>query len=116
MKKISKSALVLEVLGLPNIQKTLERLGDLLTKVQKSLGGYLERQRTAFARFYFIGDEDLLEIIGSGRDISRIQKHLKKMFAGVNRVLLSDDNNVVAAPSQFFCANSKRGLDCGGRL
>jgi hypothetical protein len=49
----------------------LERLGDLLTKVQKSLGGYLERQRTAFARFYFIGDEDLLEIIGSGRVYSK---------------------------------------------
>lgn len=61
----------------------MERLADLLTKIQKALGEYLERQRAAFPRFYFVGDEDLLEIIGNSKDIAKIQKHLKKMFAGM---------------------------------
>lgn len=38
-------------------------MSDNLAKVQKALGDYLEKQRSQFARFYFIGDEDLLEII-----------------------------------------------------
>ncbi|KAJ3351758.1 hypothetical protein GGF32_004086 [Allomyces javanicus] len=86
MKKVYKSPFVLDVLNIQNIQKSMERLADLLTKIQKALGEYLERERSAFPRFYFVGDEDLLEIIGNAKDVERIQKHLKKMFAGINSV------------------------------
>jgi len=42
-----------------------------------------------------VGDEDLLEIIGNSKNLPRLQKHLKKMFAGVTNILLDDDNNQV---------------------
>ena len=38
-----------------------------------------------------MGDEDLLEIIGNSKNIPRLQKHFKKMFAGVSSILLSED-------------------------
>lgn len=91
MKKVYKSPFVLDVLNIQGIQKSLERLADLLNKIQKALGEYLERERASFPRFYFVGDEDLLEIIGNSKDILRIMKHLKKMFAGISTVLLDDD-------------------------
>jgi dynein heavy chain 1 len=90
MKKVYKSPFVLDVMNIPQIQKSLERLADLLNKIQKALGEYLERERASFPRFYFVGDEDLLEIIGNSKDILRIMKHLKKMFAGVATVKLDD--------------------------
>lgn len=37
-----------------------------------------------------MGDEDLLEIIGNSRDLIKIQKHFKKMFAGINSILLDE--------------------------
>lgn len=46
-------------------------------------------------RFYFVGDEDLLEIIGNSKNVSKLQKHFKKMFAGVSSILLNEDNTVV---------------------
>lgn len=64
MKKVYKSPNVLDVMAIPNIQASLERLADLLGKIQKALGEYLEKERSSFPRFYFVGDEDLLEIIG----------------------------------------------------
>ncbi|QRW00298.1 cytoplasmic dynein 1 heavy chain 1 [Ceratobasidium sp. AG-Ba] len=91
MKKVYKSPYILDVMNIQGIQKSLERLADLLTKIQKALGEYLERERASFPRFYFVGDEDLLEIIGNSKDIIRIMKHLKKMFAGVSTMLLDDD-------------------------
>ncbi|KAK4688349.1 dynein cytoplasmic 1 heavy chain, partial [Tremellales sp. Uapishka_1] len=91
MKKVYKSPFVLDVLNIPGIQKNLERLADLLTKIQKALGEYLEKERSSFPRFYFVGDEDLLEIIGNSKDIRRIMKHLKKMFAGISVLQLDED-------------------------
>lgn len=88
MKKVSSTPLILEVLAFEGLQRTMDRLLDQLTKIQKALGEYLERQRTAFPRFYFVGDEDLLEIIGNSKDLGRIQKHLKKMFAGLSGLQL----------------------------
>ncbi|RXW18442.1 hypothetical protein EST38_g7401 [Candolleomyces aberdarensis] len=91
MKKVYKSPFVLDVMNIQGIQKSLERLADLLNKIQKALGEYLERERSSFPRFYFVGDEDLLEIIGNSKDILRIMKHLKKMFAGIATIQLDDD-------------------------
>ncbi len=95
MKKVNKSAFVLDVLNIPGIQKTLERLADLLTKIQKALGEYLETERSSFPRFYFVGDEDLLEIIGNSKDARRVMKHLKKMFAGISTLQLDEDETEI---------------------
>ncbi|XP_055310948.1 dynein heavy chain, cytoplasmic isoform X4 [Sitodiplosis mosellana] len=95
MKKVAKSPKVMDVLNIPSVQRQLERLADLLGKIQKALGEYLERERTSFPRFYFVGDEDLLEIIGNSKNVARLQKHFKKMFAGVATIILNEDNNIV---------------------
>ncbi len=91
MKKVNKSPFVLDILNIPGIQKNLERLADLLNKIQKALGEYLEKERSSFPRFYFVGDEDLLEIIGNSKDIRRVMKHLKNMFAGIAILHMDDD-------------------------
>ena len=91
MKKVNKSPFVLDILNIPGIQKTLERLADLLSKIQKALGEYLEKERSSFPRFYFVGDEDLLEIIGNSKDIRRIMKHFRKMFAGIAMLVMDEE-------------------------
>ncbi|XP_045114160.1 dynein heavy chain, cytoplasmic-like isoform X3 [Portunus trituberculatus] len=95
MKKVSKSPMVMDVLNIQGVQRSLERLADLLGKIQKALGEYLERERSSFPRFYFVGDEDLLEIIGNSKNIPRLQKHFKKMFAGVTAINLDETETVV---------------------
>jgi len=100
LKKVYRSPQVLEVLNIPDVQRSLERLADLLNKIQKALGEYLERERVAFPRFYFVGDEDLLEIIGNSNDTLRIAKHLRKMFAGVSGVVMDDESNILGLTSK----------------
>ncbi|XP_073494500.1 cytoplasmic dynein 1 heavy chain 1 isoform X2 [Phyllobates terribilis] len=95
MKKVTKSPLVMDVLNIQGVQRSLERLADLLGKIQKALGEYLERERSSFPRFYFVGDEDLLEIIGNSKNVAKLQKHFKKMFAGVSSIILNEDSSVV---------------------
>lgn len=97
LKGVKKAPFVLEVLSITDVQKRMEKLAETLNKVQKALGEYLERERSSFPRFYFVGDEDLLEIIGNSKDIIRIMKHLKKMFAGISNVVLNDDITEIQA-------------------
>lgn len=100
LKKVYKSPFILDVLTIPNAQKSLERLAELLNKIQKALGEYLERERVSFPRFYFVGDEDLLEIIGNSNDTLRIAKHFKKMFAGLSGLVMDDDSVITGFTSK----------------
>lgn len=111
MKRVAKTLVVVEIVAFDGIEKTLERLADQLSKIQKALGEYLERQRAAFPRFYFIGDEDLLDIIGNSKELSKIQKHLKKMFAGVAGLMLD-----AAQPNLILGLNSAEGETVAFRI
>eukprot|EP00562_Extubocellulus_spinifer_P009490 CAMPEP_0178491962 /NCGR_PEP_ID=MMETSP0696-20121128/11685_1 /TAXON_ID=265572 /ORGANISM="Extubocellulus spinifer, Strain CCMP396" /LENGTH=4359 /DNA_ID=CAMNT_0020119857 /DNA_START=116 /DNA_END=13193 /DNA_ORIENTATION=+ len=83
MRRISGRPYALEVLNIENVQRTLERLGNLMNVIQRALGEYLERQRSDFSRFYFLGDDDLLEIIGNSGEPVKVLSHIGKMFAGM---------------------------------
>ncbi|KAK4143340.1 dynein heavy chain, N-terminal region 1-domain-containing protein [Dichotomopilus funicola] len=100
MKKVYKQPNVLDVLNIPNVQKSLERLAELLNKIQKALGEYLEKERVSFPRFYFVGDEDLLEMIGNSNDTMRIAKHFKKMFAGLTGLVMDEESTITGFTSK----------------
>lgn len=83
MRRIASKPFAMEVLSIPNLQRTLERIDNLMTVIQRALGDYLERQRSDFSRFYFLGDDDLLEIIGNSGEPGKVLGHVGKMFAGI---------------------------------
>lgn len=62
----------------------------------------LQEKRSAFPRFYFIGDDDLLEILGQATQPSVIQSHLKKLFAGIHSVEFSEDYHQILAMCSLY--------------
>lgn len=50
-----------------------------------------------FPRFYFLGDDDLLEILGQSTKEQVIQAHLKKLFAGIHSVVFDDAGQNITA-------------------
>mgnify|MGYP001611668798 CR=1 FL=1 len=83
MSKANSATTVLRFTSTEKLNAKLETIGNLLVNVQNRLGEYLESQRASFARFYFVGDDDLLDIIGNGKNPVLVAKHLRKMFAGI---------------------------------
>ena len=94
MRRMSQRPYAIEALNIENLQRTLDRLGNLMGVIQRALGEYLERQRSDFSRFYFLGDDDLLEIIGNSGEPGKVLSHLGKMFAGIVSASYSDDQKV----------------------
>ena len=72
----------------PNLHETLFEMNEKLEKVQRSLDMYLETKRMSFPRFYFLSNDDLLEILGQAKDPNAIQQHLKKCFDNLTKLEL----------------------------
>ena len=70
--------------------KKLKEFSNTLENIEKELEKYLHDKRLLLPRLYFLGDDDLLEILGNNKNISSLQQHLKKMFAGVFKFELDE--------------------------
>ena len=65
---------------------TLNALNVQLEVVQKKLNDLLAAKRAMFPRFFFLSNEDLLEIIGQAKNPAAINKHIKKIYEGINQI------------------------------
>ncbi|KAL4105900.1 hypothetical protein PRIC1_003955 [Phytophthora ramorum] len=81
----------------PQLAERLTTMVDQLERCQKALADFLEEKRSRMPRFYFIGDEDLLEILGQSQNPAVIQSHLKKLYQGVYRVEFSEKQDQIVA-------------------
>ncbi|XP_064157010.1 dynein cytoplasmic 2 heavy chain 1 isoform X2 [Anguilla rostrata] len=86
MADVQRDSRVMSLAARVGIRNSLITILDQLQRCQKSLNEFLEEKRSAFPRFYFIGDDDLLEILGQATNPAVIQSHLKKLFAGISSV------------------------------
>lgn len=75
-----------------DIGKIFKKQKETLNNIQKALENYLELKRTSFPRFYFLSNDELLEILANAANLNAIQKHMKKCFDNIYRLYMGDDN------------------------
>ncbi|KZC03876.1 Dynein heavy chain 1, axonemal [Dufourea novaeangliae] len=74
-----------------NLLESLQECQSLLEVVHKGLSNYLEVKRRAFPRFYFLSDEELLEILAQAKNVHAVQPHLRKCFENIQQVRFEED-------------------------
>uniref|UniRef100_F7HBY3 Dynein axonemal heavy chain 2 n=1 Tax=Macaca mulatta TaxID=9544 RepID=F7HBY3_MACMU len=83
MDRMNKDNNALRSTHYPGLLDTLTEMNTILEDIQKSLDMYLETKRHIFPRFYFLSNDDLLEILGQSRNPEAVQPHLKKCFDNI---------------------------------
>ncbi len=60
---------------------------------EKALSKHLDSKKNEFSRFYFLTEQDLLQILVSSDPLETLNPHLVKIYSNCKR-LLSDRRNI----------------------
>ncbi|XP_003505691.1 dynein heavy chain 6, axonemal isoform X1 [Cricetulus griseus] len=86
MRKVNRLPNALRAATQPGLLETFQNNNALLDQIQKCLEAYLESKRVIFPRFYFLSNDELLEILAQTRNPQAVQPHLRKCFDSISKL------------------------------
>jgi len=101
VKQLKENLNVKHFCNKENLTEIIQISNNLLEEVERGLNDYIDKKKTIFPRFYFISQEDLIEIISQTKDLNKIKDNLKKIFDNIHFIELKDDKLITKILSQL---------------
>lgn len=94
MTSVEKDPHVLEIAGGGGVLESFRVASAFLEKINDGVNNYLEKKRLYFPRFFFLSNDEMLEILSETKNPLKVQPHLKKCFEGINRLVFDEEFNI----------------------
>ena len=110
MRKTRENDNALKAGTTPGYLASFQKASETLDRIQKNLEEYLETKRMAFPRFYFLSNDELLEILAQTKNVQAVQPHMSKCFDGIKSLDFGDDPKSVDIYAMFSGEGERVGL------
>ena len=110
MRKTRENDNALRAGTTPGYLESFKNANDALDRIQKNLEDYLETKRMAFPRFYFLSNDELLEILAQTKNVQAVQPHMSKCFDGIKSLDFGKDPKSVDIFAMFSGEGERVGL------
>ena len=77
--------------GSSTVLVQLKFCNENLDSIMKSLNEWLNSKREVFPRFYFLANDELLQILSNAVDVKSVNKYMVKCFEGINSLIFDEE-------------------------
>lgn len=90
MKRLLSGPKIMKLAKMQGLLEKFNETTEALEKIEKKLEQYLEGKRRIFPRFYFLSNDELLEILSKAGNLEMVEQYLGKCFEALVKLYMVD--------------------------